>query len=60
MLLEYMERFASWRARRIIDKSPLPRPEIIPFNQKPQEEFDTYEKSWNAHINELENLFASV
>jgi hypothetical protein len=59
-LLKYVECFAAGRARRIIDKNPLPRPEILPFNPRPQEEINAYEKSWGTHINELENLFSSV
>lgn len=53
--LKIIEKFALLRAKKIITNTPVPRPEIIPFQPKP--ELDTYEKSWRRHINELENLF---
>jgi hypothetical protein len=41
-------------------KNPLPRPEIIPFEQKPEKQINEYEKSWHEHINELEKIFQNA
>ncbi len=59
-LLKYIERFAARRAREVINETPTPRPEIIPLDPTPQAELDAYEKSWNTHINTLENIFKYV
>lgn len=58
--LKIINRFVSRRARQIVDETPAPHPEILPFTQTPQAEFDEYEKFWSAHINALENLFANA
>lgn len=44
---------------KILDKStlltstPVPRPEILPFEEYPSEAFAEYEASWNEHLTEL-------
>lgn len=59
-LLKCVERFAAINASKVIKTKPMSRPEILPFHPEPQAEFETYEKSWEAHLNELENLFKDV
>ncbi len=60
LLLKYIKRFALKCARQTINNTPLPRPEILPFMPNPQSELGAYNKSWNAHINILENIFTHV
>ena len=52
-----IERFAMRCAREVIFENPMPKPEILPFEPKPEKELGTYERSWNAHMEKLENVF---
>ena len=52
-----IERFAFSRARDVIEDAPKVRPEIIPFEPYPAEQFAAYEQSWDAHLRTLEKLF---
>ena len=56
-LLNSIENFVFKRAKKIITETPLPRPEILPFNARPEEEILKYEESWEKHINELNKIF---
>lgn len=52
-----IENFVFKRAKKIITDTPLPRPEILPFEAKPEEQFTKYENSWNTHIKMLNEIF---
>lgn len=56
-LLRSIHNFARRSARTVINTIPNVRPEILPFAPKPEEEFNDYEKSWDIHINTLEEIF---
>jgi hypothetical protein len=53
-----LERFARARADVTIMDAPAPRPEILPFVPAPVEALAAYERSWNAHLQELTGAFA--
>jgi len=57
LLFKYIKYFAALKARKIIKNSPLPRPEIMPFESKPQAELDKYEQSWERHLKALRDIF---
>ncbi|OGZ18554.1 MAG: hypothetical protein A2494_02595 [Candidatus Lloydbacteria bacterium RIFOXYC12_FULL_46_25] len=57
VLLRSIHTFAHGRARKVIQIIPKTRPEILPFTERPDAEFDAYERSWNTHIHELEEIF---
>ncbi len=52
--------FARAKARVIIEKKPARKPEVLPFEPMPEKEISEYEKSWNTHVKELENIFKNV
>jgi len=58
--LGMVERFALGRATTTVMDMPLARPEILPFEPRPEAALDMYEKSWNVHLKELENIFAAA
>lgn len=53
--LSRIERFALRRAQATLTDSPLPRPEILPFEPRPTEALAAYEASWVAHLQKLED-----
>jgi hypothetical protein len=55
--LHVLERILLPHARGSIDESPAPRPEILPFVERPDAALEQYERSWKAHIEKLEQLF---
>ncbi len=51
-LLRYLlEKLVCTRARTVLKGSPLPRPEIIPFEKPPA--LDAYEASWQSHMTQV-------
>ena len=56
-LLRSIERFAMRRARKIQEGAPKKRPVIFPFEETPKTEWDEYNKSWDVHLKELQNIF---
>lgn len=52
-----IERLAFKRAKRVIDDSPLARPEVLPLESFPNEKFSAYELSWDVHTRLLEDIF---
>jgi hypothetical protein len=56
-LTRSIERFAFSRARHVVTGAPLRRPEIMPFEEYPNEKFAEYEASWQAHIRTIEDIF---
>ena len=52
-----IENFVFKRAKKIVSDTPLPRPEILPFQAMSEEEILKYEESWIKHINELNEIF---
>lgn len=56
-LLNRIENFVFKKAKKIITDTPFPRPEILPFEARPEEEILKYEESWEKHINELNKIF---
>ncbi len=57
VLLRNIERFTLARAARVIREMPATRPEILPFEPFPTEQFTAYEKSWEAHLRILQDAF---
>lgn len=45
-----IERFASKRVRAVISDTPLLRPEILPFEDRPIAAFAAFESSWLSHM----------
>ena len=45
-----IEQLARSRARVVIPDMPLPRPEILPLDPYPTQEFEAYENSWRTHL----------
>lgn len=43
-------------AQEAISTSPLPRPAILPFDPYPTEAFESYERSWEAHMHTLNGI----
>lgn len=56
-VLKNIERAALSSAKKILQDSPLERPEILPFKEKPVNELAAYEASWQKHLEALEDLF---
>lgn len=52
-----IEQFTFSRARRVVIDAPRSRPEIMPLEAYPKEEFAAYEASWQAHLHTLEDIF---
>lgn len=57
-LFRLIERFCCTKAAGVIDEMPPQRPEIIPFQPFPREATESYETSWQNHIDKLETTFA--
>lgn len=57
LALFHIENFALKRAKKIISDIPLPNPEILPFESRPEKEIKEYEESWKNHINALNRIF---
>jgi hypothetical protein len=55
--LKTIEKAAMQSARKVVTDSPLERPEILPFEPYPTNEFAAYEASWQKHLETLEDLF---
>jgi len=56
-LTAFIFKALSKRATYIVKNEPLQKPEILPFAPRPAKELEVYEKSWNLHMEELENAF---
>lgn len=50
-----IETIAYWRAHKVLDEMPTERPEILPFENTHQEALDSFEKSWEEHLEKLES-----
>jgi len=50
----------SKRAVSVLNNSPEPKPEILPFEPASKESVAMYEKSWDDHLKELEKVFNYV
>ena len=59
-LLKQIENFALKHARKVITDIPIERPEILPFKPVPTAKYDAYNKSWDTHINLLQNTFKDI
>jgi hypothetical protein len=57
-VLGLIERFALGRAKAVVPIIPPERPEILPFEPKPEAALHAYEKSWGEHVRQLEELYA--
>lgn len=55
--LSLVGRLARAQARHIVTEMPLKRPEILPFDAKPDAAIAAYEASWEVHLNNLEKLY---
>ena len=53
----FIEQVSLMSAKRVISESPLPKPEILPFEPPPTAALETYEESWVKHMAELEKVF---
>lgn len=58
-LYRLIERLANSSAKDTINDMPLPRPEIMPFEDMPAEAITAYEHSWDEHVGKLNALFSS-
>lgn len=58
--LKQIESFALKHARKVITDIPMERPEVLPFKPMPTTEYDAYNKSWDAHIDLLQNTFKDI
>jgi hypothetical protein len=54
-VLRYVEKLFLARAKEVIERHPLPRPEILPLEQEPTAELAIFEKTWQEHITVLEH-----
>ena len=54
-MLSLIMRFTEGRARAVVTDVPLVRPEILPFEPRPDAKLAAYEASWKEHIVILEN-----
>jgi hypothetical protein len=54
-LAKIIENFAFGRAHKIITEIPTERPEILPFESTSQEAIALHKKSWEMHLQILEN-----
>jgi len=59
-LYGFIGRFARNAARAAFADTPLPKPEILPLEARPEVELAAYEESWRAHLAHVESLLASV
>lgn len=57
---KYIEMQMRKRARQVVEHTPLPRPEILPFDDKPEKELGAFENSWKEHLAYLEHQFHYV
>lgn len=57
-LLGSIERFFLARVNAVVSDTPLPRPEVLPFEPYPAREQEAYEASWKNHVERLEETFA--
>jgi len=48
------------RVADTIEESPLPRPEILPFEPRPEAAFAAYESSWHHHLAALDKKFTDA
>ena len=56
--LSRIERFALDLSRQSVRESPPSRPEILPFEPKPEAALREWESAWKEHIEKLEDLFS--
>lgn len=56
-VLKHLENLFLRRARRTISHAPLSRPEILPFAPYPTNELDAFNRSWDTHLDALDNVF---
>jgi len=60
ILLKYIQKLALGRAKKIIEETPLKKPEILPFQEESSEEKEAYATSWSKHLNLLNESFKNV
>jgi len=54
-----VERLLFSRAKKVLTDTPLPRPEILPLEEMPEQELVAYERSWTEHLTLLEETFST-
>jgi glycosyltransferase involved in cell wall biosynthesis len=59
-ILKYINDLILRRADFVLKDSPLQRPEILPFKEYPKIQMQEYEKSWDNHIKNLEDIFENA
>lgn len=52
-----LESWTFGKAEKIITESPLPRPEILPLEERPDTALAQWEQSWTEHIAILKKVF---
>lgn len=55
--LHAIEHAALNSAKKVMNDSPLPRPEILPLAEYPTSAFAAHEASWIKHLEALEDIF---
>ena len=55
-VIRTIERFFLLQAKQTVPHSPLSRPEILPFEARPNKELANFEQSWQEHISILKNI----
>ena len=58
--LNLIEKFAQKRSTLIITENPLEKPEILPLEEIPTEKISLYNKSWEKHVEKLNEIFKNV
>lgn len=57
LLSRILEQRILAHARGVMQKLPLPKPEILPLEDRPVEAETAYEESWRAHLEMLHTIF---
>ncbi|MEX0933944.1 MAG: hypothetical protein WD003_01630 [Candidatus Paceibacterota bacterium] len=55
--LRLLKDFSESCSLEVITKTPPTKPEVLPFQPKPQEKLLDYERKWKEHVDTLEALF---
>ena len=56
-LLSFIQHIALARAQKVVVDIPPPKPEILPFGPRPEQELAAYERSWQKHLELLVDIF---
>lgn len=56
-LLRRVESSVLQRSKDVVIDSPKPRPEILPFTERPTAGLEAFEQSWDEHVSVLLTLF---